>query len=73
MKDFCKHIYTGNASFSDLRKRYHDDVQELFKKKGTKVASNEEIIEWLRQKGWTTEELAKGHVPLTIVVRGFES
>lgn len=72
MKDFCKHIHTVNSSYSDLRKKYWDDVQELYKRKGTKVASNEEIIEWLRQRGWTNDELAKAHVPLTIVVRGFD-
>ena len=73
MIDFCKHIRTGNESYADLRKKYKEEVQELFKRKGTKVATNEEIQEWLRQRGWTTEELAKAHVPLTIVVRGFDA
>lgn len=71
MIDFCKHIHTGNSSYSDLRKKYWDDVQKLYKQKGTKVATIDEIMEWLRWLGWTNEELAKAHVPGTIVVKGF--
>lgn len=72
MKDFTRFIKVNNAGYSELRKRYWSDIQDLYKKKGTKVATTDEILVWLRQKGWTNEELAKAHVPGTIVIRGFE-
>lgn len=62
MKDFCKNIHTGNASYSELRRRFHEDLEKIYKKIGRKVIYEDDMITELRKLGWNDTDLAKAHL-----------